>query len=116
MTTARLREIDAELAALGRETDEVLRDAEARAAAAAARRRRARSARPTTKRRGSEAAAREARASARQRTRTRSWAGVRPLVLAEDEDSEGVKASDVKRLVEEYRDALRSRASGSTIF
>ena len=29
----------------------------------------------------------------------------RPLVLAEDEDSEGVKASDVKRLVEEYRDA-----------
>ena len=32
----RLREIDAELAALGRETDEVLRDAEARAAAVAA--------------------------------------------------------------------------------
>mgnify|MGYP005665308449 CR=1 FL=1 len=29
----------------------------------------------------------------------------RPLVLAEDEDSEGVKASDVKRLVEEYKDA-----------
>ena len=29
----------------------------------------------------------------------------RPPVLAEDEDSEGVKASDVKKLVEEYKDA-----------
>ena len=105
----RLREIDAELAALGRETDEVLRDAEARAAAVAASAKEGEvGASDHEKARNFLQLAREARAlKARQSDVDAQLAEVRarPLVLAEDEDSEGVKASDVKRLVEEYRDA-----------
>ena len=105
----RLREIDAELAALGRETDEVLRDAEARAAAVAASASHGEvGASDHEKARNFLQLAREARAlKARQSDVDAQLAEVRarPLVLAEDEDSEGVTPSDVKKLVEEYKDA-----------
>ena len=105
----RLREIDAELAALGRETDEVLRDAEARAAAVAASASNGEvGASDHEKARNFLVLAREARAlKARQSDVDAQLAEVRarPLVLAEDEDSEGVTPSDVKKLVEEYKDA-----------
>ena len=105
----RLREIDAELAALGRETDEVLRDAEARAAAVAASASNGEvGASDHEKARNFLQLAREARAlKARQSDVDAQLAEVRarPLVLAEDEDSEGVTPSDVKKLVEEYKDA-----------
>ena len=105
----RLREIDAELAALGRETDEVLRDAEARAAAVADSASHGEvGASDHEKARNFLVLAREARAlKARQSDVDAQLAEVRarPLVLAEDEDSEGVTPSDVKKLVEEYKDA-----------
>ena len=116
---ARLREIDAELAALGRDADDVLRDAEARAAAVAA------SARDPANRDVDDANARNFLAIAREAREIRAaqadvdarLAEVRakPLVLLDDEDEEmqndydlgqgrGTTPSEVKRLVEEVRD------------
>lgn len=116
---ARLREIDAELAALGRDADDVLRDAEARAAAIAA------SARDPANRDVDDANARNFLAIAREAREIRAaqadvdarLAEVRakPLVLLDDEDEEmqndydlgqggGTTPSEVKRLVEEFRD------------